>query len=63
MPDSRERSRAHPGRSTFGGSMVTSRSGAAYPDRMPGIRAPIALPATVRGRLRNISRASIIGVT
>ena len=29
MPDSRERMRAHPGRSTLGGSMVTSRSGAA----------------------------------
>ena len=57
MPDSRERSRPQPGRSTLGGSMVTSRSGAANPDRMPGMREPMALPATVRGRLRNISRA------
>ena len=46
MPDRRVRSRAQPGRLDRGSSMVTSRSGAAYPVRMPGTRPPIALPAT-----------------
>ncbi len=61
MPASRVRSRAQPGRSTRGGSFVTSRSGAAKPESSIGIRPPMALPATVRGTERNISRASIIG--
>ena len=60
IPESRVLSRAQPGRSTFGSAIVISRSGAAYPDRMPGIRLPIALPATVRGTDRNISSASIM---
>ena len=61
IPDSRVLSRAHPGRSTFGSAIVISRSGAAYPDRMPGIRPPTTRPAAVRGSERNISSASIIG--
>ena len=60
MPDRRVRSRAQPGRSIAGSSMVISRSGAAYPESRPGTRPPIALPATWRGRERYISSASIM---
>ena len=58
MPDRRVRSGAQPGRSTLGGSIVTIRSGMVTLPTI-GIRPPIALPATVRGRERNISSASI----
>ena len=45
IPDRIGRIRAQPARSAFGSLMVTSRSGAAGPVRMPGMRPPTALAA------------------
>ena len=58
-PESLVRSRAQPSRATRGSSIVTNRSGAAYPDSSPGTRPPIALPARWRGSERYICSASI----
>ena len=60
MPESRVRSGAQPGRSTVGGSRVTSRSGMVALATI-GRRPARAFPATARGSDRYISSASIIG--
>src|SRR5438128_6739725 len=57
MPDSRGRTRAHPGRRTEGSSRFTRRSGASGPATRPGMRAPTVLAATYRATERYSSSA------